>query len=209
MQKLKGEMDAAHYLAMLEKEELLTRAKNQKAKDHNLLQHAEERETQLTALVTEAEAATTRSERKLRGEINDGDKVWASLQKAEVAGVELLQTTLMARCDEVVNKKRQVLELEVRVRDAETNLRSAEVQYAGKCADLEKLTATSDHWKERDAKSKLLSKKRTDELKTVRDNLTTVKTLMFVAPLTKVMQHIEAGGRSRGYGAGYFRCAGG
>ena len=136
----------------------------------------------MTALVTEAEAATKRSERKLRGEINDGDKVWSSLKKAEAAGVEL-QTTLMARCDEVANMKRQVLELEVRVRHAETNLRSAEVQYAGTLADLERLTATSDHWKERDAKSKRLSKKRTDELKIVRDNLTTVKTLMFVAPL--------------------------
>jgi hypothetical protein len=182
MQKLKVEMDAAHYLAMLEKEGLLTRAKKQKAKDHDLLQNSKARETKLTALVTEAEAATKRSERKLRGEINDGDKVWSSLKKAEAAGVEL-QTTLMARCDEVANMKRQVLELEVRVRHAETNLRSAEVQHAGTLADLVKLTATYDHWKERDAKSKRLSQKRTDELKTVRDNLTTVKTLMFVAPL--------------------------
>ncbi len=128
----------------------------------------------MTALVTEAEAATKRSERKLRDEINDGDKVWSSLKKTEAAGVEL-QTTLMARCDKVANMKRQVLELEVRARHAETNLRSAEVQYAGTLADLERLTATSDHWKERDAKSKRLSKKRTDELKTVRDNLTTLK----------------------------------
>jgi murein DD-endopeptidase MepM/ murein hydrolase activator NlpD len=105
-----------------------------------------------------------------------------SLKKAEAAGVEL-QTTLMARCDEVANMKRQVLELEVRVRHAETNLRSAEVQYAGTLADLAKRTATSDYLKERGAKSKRLSKKRTNELKIVRDNLTTVKTLMFVAPL--------------------------
>jgi hypothetical protein len=82
-------MDAAHYLAMLEKEGLLTRAKKQKAKDHALLQDSEARKTKLTALVTEAEAATKRSERKLRGEINDGDKVWSSLKKAEAAGVEL------------------------------------------------------------------------------------------------------------------------
>jgi hypothetical protein len=107
-------------------------------------------------------------------------------KKAEAAGVEL-QTTLMARCDEVANLKRQVVDLEVRKGHAEINLRSAEVQHAGTLADLEKITATSDHWKERDAKSKRLSKTRTDELKTVRDNLTTVKTLMFVAHLIEVL----------------------
>ena len=138
---------------------MLTRAKKQKAKDHDLLKNSEARETKLTALVTEVEAATKRSERKLRGEINDGDKVWSSLKKAEVAGVEL-QKTLRARCDEVANMKRKVLELEVRVRHAETNLRSAEVEHAGTLADLVKLTTTYDHWKERDAKSKRLSQKR-------------------------------------------------
>ena len=120
-------------------------------------------------------ATNKRLERQLRLRKKDAED-------AEAAGVEL-QTTLMARCDEVANMKRQVLELEVRVGYAETNLRSAEVQYAGTLADLEKRTATSDYLKKRGAKSKRLSKKRTDELKIVRDNLTTVKTLMFVAPL--------------------------
>jgi hypothetical protein len=60
---------------------LSLRMKKQKAKDHDLLQNSEARVTQLTALVTEAEAATKRGERKLRGEINDGDKVWSSLKK--------------------------------------------------------------------------------------------------------------------------------
>jgi hypothetical protein len=38
MQKLKVEMDAAHYLAMLEKEGLLTRAKKQKRRALNCRQ---------------------------------------------------------------------------------------------------------------------------------------------------------------------------
>ncbi len=62
IEKLKGEMETLSYLAMLEKEWLRMRAKNQKDKDYyNLLQNAEERIKQLTTQVTEADAATKAS----------------------------------------------------------------------------------------------------------------------------------------------------
>jgi predicted nucleic acid-binding Zn-ribbon protein len=132
--------------------------------------------------VLAAEVATKKYERQLRVERNDADKVWASLQKAEATDVELRET-LMAKCDELQNMKREVGALEHRVRDAETKMRSLQLQYASKCADLDKLNATFDSCKELDIKSKRVTKKRMDDLKTERDKLTTVSTLVALYPL--------------------------